>query len=159
MSGEALRPERSLLAQVLLQSEKAAETEAAADNVVSLPLPAQEPAGSPQHSRHWLSAIDLVHEAREAIRFGEERTVQLEADVKRIAAEAGEEIGKLKSELQRTSRELEETKLGLMRAEKRAADAEARAAEAEAWLLRLHKSVVDAFGPLGENQKAAGGRR
>jgi chromosome segregation ATPase len=145
---QSLSAETSNLIEALRSLNPTATGETSGGKVVPLPLATPEPAGAASSGRDWTSAIELVNEARQAIRIGEERARTLEAEVKQLTNEAAEEIRKLQQELQQRTRELEESQRREAALEKRAAEAELRATDAEAWLGRLHDSVIDAFKPL-----------
>jgi hypothetical protein len=145
---QSLSAETSNLIEALRSLNPTATGEQSGGKVVTLPLPTPEPAGGAPSGRDWTSAIDLVNEARQAIRIGEERARTLEAEVRQITQEAAGEIARLKQELQLRTRELEQSQAREAALEKRAAEAELRATDAEVWLGRLHDSVIDAFKPL-----------
>lgn len=111
-----------------------------------LAAPDRRPSG---HVGDWSAAIELVHEASEAIRISEERAVELEAQLGQVMAQAAEEMRRLNAEIAGVEQRL-------ARSEDRARAAEDRADEAEAWLGRLHEAVYTAFAPL--HRRAAGGR-
>lgn len=118
-----------------------------ADKVVPLALPVTEQAGiegaapAPAALRDWSSALELVQEASEAIRIGEERANQLEEHLAQVLQEAGDEIKRLNAVIASGERKLAET-------EERVGLAETRAAEAELWLAKLHDTVVASFTPM-----------
>ncbi len=89
--------------------------------------------------RDWVSAIDLVQEAAEAIRISEERAVDLENQLRSVISQAEDEV----RQLQKT---LASNQVLLSQAEDRARRAEARAKEAETWLVRIYDAVFTAFG-------------
>ncbi|KQQ30905.1 hypothetical protein ASF53_17545 [Methylobacterium sp. Leaf123] len=89
--------------------------------------------------RDWVSAIDLVQEAAEAIRISEERAVDLENQLRSVITQAEDEV----RQLQKT---LASNQVLLSQAEDRARRAEARAKEAETWLVRIYDAVFTAFG-------------
>ena len=95
--------------------------------------------GGPAVTREWASAVDLIREASEAIRVGEERAAELEAQLAQVVAQADLEIRRLEQEVATGAQ-------NLARSEERVRLAEARAAEAEDWLVRLHDAAVEAFG-------------
>jgi len=97
------------------------------------------PAPAPAPAREWASAVDLIREASEAIRVGEERAAELEAQLAQVVAQADLEIRRLEQEVATGVQ-------NLARSEERVRLAEARAAEAEDWLVRLHDAAVEAFG-------------
>ncbi|WP_244472237.1 MULTISPECIES: hypothetical protein [unclassified Methylobacterium] len=125
------------------------------DKVISLSastqegtLPSSESVGasaSPQ--REWMSAIELVQEASEAIRITEERAVDLENQLKHVITQAEDEIKSLQQKLASQQTLLNQS-------EERARRGEARAKEAEAWLIRLHDAVFTAFGPKSRSKLA-----
>lgn len=90
-------------------------------------------------TQKWSSAVDLIREASEAIRVGEERAAELEAQLEHVVAQADVEIRRLKQDISTGEQRLAKT-------EERARLAEARAQEAEEWLVRLHDAAVEAFG-------------
>lgn len=89
--------------------------------------------------RDWVSAIDLVQEAAEAIRISEERAVDLENQLRSVIGQAEEEVRQLQKTLAASQQMVSQ-------AEDRARRAEARAKEAETWLVRIHDAVFTAFG-------------
>lgn len=89
--------------------------------------------------RDWVSAIDLVQEAAEAIRISEERAVDLENQLRSVIGQAEEEVRQLQKSLASSQQSLSQ-------AEERARRAEARAKEAETWLVRIYDAVFTAFG-------------
>ncbi|MEL6061736.1 MULTISPECIES: hypothetical protein [unclassified Methylobacterium] len=95
--------------------------------------------GGPAVTREWSSAVDLIREASEAIRVGEERAAELEAQLAQVVAQADLEIRRLEQEVATGVQ-------NLARSEERVRLAEARAAEAEEWLVRLHDAAIEAFG-------------
>ena len=90
-------------------------------------------------ARDWSSALDLIQEANDAIRLSEERSADLEAELREVSAKAAETARQLEGQLASVER-----RLGKM--EERARLAEARASDSEAWLVRLNDSLVAAFG-------------
>ena len=97
--------------------------------------------------REWSAAVDLIEEASEAIRIGEQRAAELEAQLTHVTTQASEEMRRLNQQISLTEQKLS-------RAEERARLAESRAHEAEAWLVRLHDAAITAFGSRAA-QKAA----
>ncbi|GJE70644.1 TolC family protein [Methylorubrum podarium] len=95
--------------------------------------------GASPPQRDWVSAIDLVQEAAEAIRISEERAGELENQLRNVIAQAEDEV----RQLQKT---IASNQVLLAQAEDRARRAEARAKEAESWLVRIHDAVFSAFG-------------
>lgn len=93
----------------------------------------------PVVTREWASAVDLIREASEAIRVGEERAAELEAQLAQVVAQADLEIRRLEQEVATGVQ-------NLARSEERVRLAEARATEAEEWLVRLHDAAIEAFG-------------
>jgi hypothetical protein len=165
MSSEALRQEINPFAQVPAPAAEPSPIEPPVGNVVALALPVAEPPASLQQNRQWLSAIELVSEAREAIRLGDERRRELEAELRRTGQKAADEIAQLKAEIHQAQLQVVEARAAeagavsrAVEAEMRASNAERRAADAEGWLVRLHKSVVDAFGPLAVSDGSQGAR-
>ena len=117
------------------------------DKVVSLSLPAidefvieAEKAATPP-ARDWASALELVREASEAIRVGEERANQLEEHLAEVLKEASAEIKRLNDLVADSEQKL-------VQVQGRAETAEARAIEAETWLAKLHDAVVASFAPV-----------
>ena len=100
--------------------------------------------------RDWVSAIDLVQEAAEAIRISEERAVDLENQLRNVIAQAEDEV----RQLQKT---IASNQLLLSQAEDRARRAETRAKEAETWLVRIHDAVFTAFGSKTKPETAESG--
>lgn len=96
---------------------------------VSDTAPFREPATAER--RNWSSTLDLIHEATTAIRISEERTSELEQELKRTVAQAIEREHALEGRLAQS--------------EARAELAEKRASEAEEWMARLHDAVVAGF--------------
>lgn len=117
------------------------------DKVVSLSLPAMDEfvaeaeKGTQTPARDWASALELVREASEAIRVGEERANQLEEHLAEVLKEATAEI-------QRLNELVAEGEQKLAQAQARAEAADARAVEAETWLAKLHDAVVASFAPV-----------
>lgn len=81
--------------------------------------------------RDWSAALDLVHEAYEAIRIAEERAAAAEDYSKQLT--------------QYHSEQLRVADARLAAAEKRAEIAEARARDAEEWLVKFHDTILDGF--------------
>ncbi|GJE62380.1 hypothetical protein MPOCJGCO_4513 [Methylobacterium trifolii] len=81
--------------------------------------------------RDWSSTLDLIREATAAIRISEERSSELEQELKRTVAQAIEREQALEAKFAKS--------------EVRAELAEKRASEAEEWLARLHEAVVAGF--------------
>lgn len=111
------------------------------------------PSASPDNGggpplREWSAAIDLIEEASEAIRIGEQRAAELENQLAHITTQASEEMRRLNHHVS-----LVEQKL--VRAEERARLAESRAHDAEAWLVRLHDAAITAFGSRASKKAAA----
>ncbi|MBB2963793.1 TolC family protein [Methylobacterium sp. R2-1] len=100
--------------------------------------------------RDWVSAIDLVQEAAEAIRISEERAVDLENQLRNVISQAEDEV----RQLQKT---IASNQLLLAQAEDRARRAETRAKEAETWLVRIHDAVFTAFGSKTKTSTAEPG--
>jgi len=91
-----------------------------------------------EQKRDWSAALDLVHEASEAIRIRDERTTEMEIEHRLDAERAAEEIRSLQEQL-------DETEVRLAESEARARRAEARASEAEAWLAKMHDAIIGSF--------------
>lgn len=87
------------------------------------------------------SAIDLIHEASEAIRISEQRAADLEAQMKALLNDATQEMARLKGEIAAKDAQI-------VKALEQAQAAEARAREAEAWLERMNEAVTLALSPL-----------
>ena len=94
-------------------------------------------------NRDWSSALDLIKEAYDAIRAGDERALAAEDE-------------RLKTE--RLHREqLQVLGAQLSAAERRAEAAEARAEDAEAWLAKLHDAIVGGFQKTFPAEESANG--
>lgn len=104
------------------------------------------PEGGGAPLREWSSAIDLIQEASEAIRIGEQRAAELEAQLNHVVTQASEEMRRLNQQIAAGEQKLARAEERARLAETRAGDAEARAGDAEAWLVRLHDAVFAAFG-------------
>lgn len=89
-------------------------------------------------TRDWSSAIDLIHEASEAIRISQERSVDLETQLEQVMAQATNEVQRLNAQIVAGEQKLAAT-------EERLRNTEARALEAEGWLVRLHDAIFTAF--------------
>jgi predicted nucleic acid-binding Zn-ribbon protein len=89
--------------------------------------------------RDWSSALDLIQEASEAIRLSEERSGDLEAELRDLSAKSAETTRQFEAQLAGLERRL-------AKMEERARAAEARANDSEAWLVRVNDSLVAAFG-------------
>jgi hypothetical protein len=86
--------------------------------------------------RDWSAALDLVHNAAEAIRVTEERAEAMESRAQTLAERATEE-------LQAAALRIQAAEARAKAAEARAQEAEARAKDAEAWLARLHDVIIE----------------
>jgi hypothetical protein len=105
---------------------------------VSQALREVDPRPSQPQQRDWSSALELIREASEAVRFSEERVTELESEMQELAAKAAEGLRSLESQLSASERRNAQF-------EERARLAEARASEAEGWLVRLHDAIVASF--------------
>lgn len=101
-------------------------------------FPAQTPAADGAPVRDFKSAIDLIKEASEAIRFSEERAVELEQQLHQITHRSAEQVKALELQVATLERRL-------IKSEERARTAEVRANEAETWLSRLHDTIITSF--------------
>lgn len=112
------------------------------DKVLRFALTPREQAGEAAREREipgrrdWSAALDLVHDAAEAIRVTEERAQAMETRAQTLAERATEE-------LQAAVVRIQAAEARAKAAEARAQDAEARAKDAEAWLVRLHDVIVE----------------
>lgn len=88
--------------------------------------------------RDFKSAIDLIKEASEAIRFSEERSVELEQQLHQITTRSAEQMKALELQVAALERRL-------AKSEERARAAEVRANDAETWLSRLHDTIITSF--------------
>ncbi len=117
------------------------------DQAVEAPREREAPA-----RRDWSAALDLVHDAAEAIRLTEERAQAMEARAQTLAERATEE-------LQAAAMRIQAAEARARAAEARAQEAEARAKDAEAWLVRLHDVIVEELpsrrSALGQNAGSA----
>ncbi|RYE33885.1 MAG: hypothetical protein EOP23_06755 [Hyphomicrobiales bacterium] len=120
------------------------------EKVVSLALPiVEQPVAQADVpvTRDWAAALELVREASEAIRVGEERASQLEQHLADVLTEANAEIKRLTDLISAGENKLAQS-------EAKASAAETRAVEAEAWLSKLHDAVVASFAPmLGKSEE------
>lgn len=105
-------------------------------NVSYFPEPPRP--GDPQSSRDFSSAIDLIKEASEAIRFSEERAVELEQQLHQVSHRSAEQVKALELQVAALERRL-------IKSEERARAAEVRANDAETWLSRLHDTIITSF--------------
>lgn len=120
----------------------------AADKVVNLATRAAE-AGGPSaeaklnlaKAKDFTSAIDLIHEASEAVRIAEQRADDLELQMRGLLTDAAEELSRLKLEIA-------EKDATIARCLEQAQAAELRAQDAEAWLARLNEAVMSRLAPL-----------
>ncbi|WP_406853972.1 hypothetical protein ABEG18_15585 [Alsobacter sp. KACC 23698] len=101
-------------------------------------LDGQEPS---QPQRDWSTALDMLHEAFEAVRVAESHNQQLEA-----AAEEARRLHRAESLAYQERIAALESRIVL---------AETRATEAETWLERFHTAVVEGFDP---RRRASSGR-
>ncbi len=154
MSEQAVKDAPSSGTSILMRAWQANVTRPG-DKVISFSPAGSEGASSdgaapslPQ--RDWVSAIDLVQEAAEAIRISEERAVDLENQLRNVIAQAEDEV----RQLQKT---IASNQLLLSQAEDRARRAETRAKEAETWLVRIHDAVFTAFGSKTKPETAESG--
>ena len=105
------------------------------DNVLRLALGRKDPAsdltrGNPT-KRDFSAALDLVHQAAQAMQATEERA-------RAIAQRATEELRAAEARIQSA-----EARIRALEA--RAKEAEARAKEYEEWLVRIHDTIVQEF--------------
>lgn len=101
-------------------------------------FPAQPPAPEGGPVRDFKSAIDLIKEASEAIRFSEERAGELEQQLHQVSHRSAEQVKALELQVATLERRL-------IKAEERARAAEVRANDAETWLSRLHDTIITSF--------------
>jgi hypothetical protein len=94
-----------------------------------------------QPQRDWGTALDMLHEAFEAVRIAENHNQQLEA-----AAEEARRMHRAESLAFQERIAALESRIVL---------AETRATEAESWLERFHTAVVEGFDP---RRRASSGR-
>ena len=123
-----------------LKSQAAAEhaqhTEAMSATVSYLPGP--NAVGDIAPVRDFKSAIDLIKEASEAIRFAEERSAELEQQLHQVTNRSAEQVKALEIQVSALERRL-------LKSEERARAAEVRANDAETWLSRLHDTIITSF--------------
>lgn len=105
-------------------------------NVSFFPAQPQPSEGGPV--RDFKSAIDLIKEASEAIRFSEERAVELEQQLHQVSNRSAEQVKALELQVAALERRL-------IKSEERARAAEVRANDAETWLSRLHDTIITSF--------------
>ncbi len=149
MSDQVASNETSDLNQAVLLRELGRIPAIGDANIVTLPTPGREVVQGttpPAKLRDFSSAIELVEEAREAIRIAEERTQDLEAQLKKVLDDATNEIETMKRLQQASSSEITQLRAQVAGAESRAELAEKRAADAEEWLCRLHDAVMNSLG-------------
>lgn len=101
-------------------------------------FPAQPPIQEGGPVRDFKSAIDLIKEASEAIRFSEERAVELEQQLHQVSHRSAEQVKALELQVAALERRL-------IKSEERARAAEVRANDAETWLSRLHDTIITSF--------------
>ena len=107
------------------------------DKALRFALAPKDPSPDPTRERGNLTkrdfsaALDLVHQAAEAIRATEERA-------QAIAMRANEELEAAEARIQ-------SAEARVRTAEARAKEAEARAKEYEEWLVRIHDVIVQEF--------------
>jgi hypothetical protein len=101
-------------------------------------LPGPSPQGDITPVRDFKSAIDLIKEASEAIRFAEERSAELEQQLHQVSSRAAEQVKALEIQVSALERRL-------LKSEERARAAEVRANDAETWLSRLHDTIITSF--------------
>ena len=94
--------------------------------------PAAADASPVADRRDWAAAIELIHEASEAVRLAQERAVEAEDYAKQLASYHKEQMKAAEARV--------------ASAEKRAETALLRATEAESWLVRFHDAIIDGFG-------------
>ena len=96
--------------------------------------------------KEWASALLLVQEACDSIRFSEERVEALERELEQAVVQSRDDLKQMVSRLQTAQNEIEA-------ANARADAAEARAHEAENWLARLNEAIVEGFGRLSHREE------
>ncbi len=101
-------------------------------------LPNPAPLGDMAPVRDFKSAIDLIKEASEAIRFAEERSAELEQQLHQVTNRSAEQVKALEIQVAALERRL-------LKSEERARAAEVRANDAETWLSRLHDTIITSF--------------
>jgi hypothetical protein len=101
-------------------------------------LPGPLPVGEMTPVRDFKSAIDLIKEASEAIRFAEERSAELEQQLHQVTNRSAEQVKALEIQVAALERRL-------LKSEERARAAEVRANDAETWLSRLHDTIITSF--------------
>ncbi|GJD36902.1 hypothetical protein [Methylobacterium aerolatum] len=119
-------------------AEQGLHAEPPSATVSYLPNPASHGAGDITPVRDFKSAIDLIKEASEAIRFAEERSAELEQQLHQVSGRAAEQVKALEIQVAALERRL-------MKSEERARAAEVRANDAETWLSRLHDTIITSF--------------
>lgn len=134
MTENALRDHPTTSAAAWLMRGRADAVLVPVENLVPLKpvpdAPQVDEAVAPDR-RNWSSTLDLIHEATAAIRISEERSSELEKELRVTVAQAIEREQVLEGKLAKS--------------ETRAELAEKRASEAEEWLARLHEAVVAGF--------------
>jgi hypothetical protein len=118
-------------------------------NVVSLPTYGRETVATVTplaKLRDFSSAIELVEEAREAIRIAEERNHDLERQLKKARDDAANDVETMKHLQKASNSEINQLRAQVAAAESRAEQAERRAVDAEEWLCRLHDTVMNSLG-------------
>lgn len=91
--------------------------------------------------RDYSGSLQIVQEVVEAMRISDARVSELEAELQRFADQAGEEINRLKAQLDHRDGELQA-------AQQRLRDTEDRAAQAEAGLTKLNDAIKGSLAPL-----------
>ena len=119
------------------------------DKVLRFALTPREQAQEPPREREmparrdWSAALDLVHDAAEAIRITEERAQAMESRAQTLAERATEELQAAVVRIQAAEARAKAAEARALEAEARAKEAETRAKDAEAWLVRLHDVIVE----------------
>ncbi len=110
------------------------------DKVLRFTMPARtgeaERPAAPVTAREFAAAIDVVHEAAQAIKDAEERSREAESRTQIVAQRAAEELKHAEMRIQALESRVRA-------AESRAQEAEARAKEADAWLRQIFSTIAD----------------
>lgn len=144
MTDQAQKDGKQTASMTWMMRSRGDPPQKASDKVVPLIAPGTEPLREGEarelqaQQRDFSSAIELIREASEAIRFSEERAADLEQQLGELTRQATEEIARLEAQIMAGVDRL-------ARAEDRVRAAEQRAGEAEGWLIRLHDAVFTAF--------------
>jgi len=121
--------------------DRAAEDEDAGPILLAKDLTIDEPDVEDARKKEWASALALVQEACESIRFSEERVEELERELEQAAIQSRDDLKQMLARLHAAQEEIQA-------ANARADAAEARALEAEGWLGRLNQAIVEGFSRL-----------